>query len=131
MTNTATYRCAVCGATYPADRPLWRCACGSHLNLTPGSGLGRGDINGAEASLWRYRAGLALGGPPKVSLGEGWTPLVTRDWDGPAVNGVRDRLTGLLTGVAAGRNGPVPGSYCARCPHVSACPEGQAATVDP
>jgi DNA helicase-2/ATP-dependent DNA helicase PcrA len=51
---------------------------------------------------------------------------VTRDWDGVAVAAVRDRLAGLLAHVAAGRNGPVPGSYCARCAHVAACPEGQA-----
>jgi DNA helicase-2/ATP-dependent DNA helicase PcrA len=56
---------------------------------------------------------------------------VTREWDEEAVDGVRDRLAGLLAGVAAGRNGPVPGSYCARCAHVAACPEGQAATEGP
>jgi threonine synthase len=85
MANTATYRCAACGTIYPADRPLWRCDCGSHLDLEPGPGIGRADIVSADASLWRYRAGLALGGPPKVTLGEGWTPLVTRHWDGVPV----------------------------------------------
>ena len=54
---------------------------------------------------------------------------LTRDWDGTAVNAVRQRLAGLLDGVAAGRNGPVPGSYCARCAHIAACPEGRAATA--
>jgi threonine synthase len=82
MTNIATYSCAVCGTTYPADRPIWRCDCGGHLNLRPGSGLGRDDIAAGDASLWRYRAGLALGSAPRVSLGEGWTPLVTRHWEG-------------------------------------------------
>jgi RecB family exonuclease len=53
---------------------------------------------------------------------------VTRDWDAAAVDAVRKRLAGLLAAVAAGRFGPVPGSYCARCVHVAACPEGQAAT---
>jgi threonine synthase len=86
MTHNATYECAVCGTTYPADRPIWRCDCGGHLNLTPGPGLGRGDIDAADASLWRYRAGLRLSGPPKVSLGEGWTPLMTRYWDGAPVH---------------------------------------------
>jgi len=51
---------------------------------------------------------------------------LSRDWDGAAVDAVRERLAGLLDAVAAGRFGPVPGSYCARCAHVSACPEGQA-----
>jgi threonine synthase len=86
MTHNATYECTVCGTTYPVDRPIWRCPCGGHLNLSPGPGLGRGDIDGADASLWRYRAGLALGAMPRVSLGEGWTPLVNRDWDGAPVH---------------------------------------------
>jgi len=85
MDGTARYCCPACDRTLPADRPLWRCACGSHLNLTPGRGLARGQIAGAEPSLWRYRAALALGHPPRVSLGEGWTPLVERSWAGVPV----------------------------------------------
>ena len=81
----ARYLCPGCGATLAADRPLWRCDCGSHLNLAPGPGLSRGEIVSGGASLWRYRAALALSGPPRVSLGEGWTPLVTRDWDGAPI----------------------------------------------
>jgi len=81
----ARYLCPTCGATLAADRPLWRCDCGSHLNLAPGEGMSRGDIDTADASLWRYRKALALAGPPRVSLGEGWTPLVTRDWGGTAI----------------------------------------------
>ncbi|MGA8401372.1 MAG: threonine synthase [Stellaceae bacterium] len=78
----ACYLCPACGATLAADRPLWRCDCGGHLNLAPGQGMSRSDIATGDASLWRYRAALALNGSPRVSLGEGWTPLVTRDWDG-------------------------------------------------
>jgi threonine synthase len=83
--TTARYRCPACGAILAADRPLWRCACGSHLNLEPGQGLVRADIDTADKSLWRYRAALAPSGPPRVSLGEGWTPLVTRNWDGAEI----------------------------------------------
>jgi threonine synthase len=85
MTAIATYRCPGCGHIWTADRPLWRCECGSHLNLTPGRGLARGEIVAEEASLWRYAAALALRGPPRVSLGEGWTPLVARNWRGVEV----------------------------------------------
>jgi threonine synthase len=85
MTAIATYRCPVCGRVWNADRPLWRCECGSHLNLTSGRGLARADIAVNEASLWRYAAALALRGPPRISLGEGWTPLVTRNWRGVEV----------------------------------------------
>ena len=82
---TPTYDCPACGRAWAADQPRWRCDCGSHLNLAPGDGLSRGDIAVGEASLWRYAAALALRGPPRVSLGEGWTPLVRRDWQGAPV----------------------------------------------
>jgi threonine synthase len=87
MTTTAitTYLCPACGQSYAADRPLWRCDCGSHLNLAPGRGLTRNQIAVGESSLWRYAAALSLRGPPRTSLGEGWTPLVCRDWLGAEV----------------------------------------------
>ncbi|HTT81288.1 MAG TPA: pyridoxal-phosphate dependent enzyme, partial [Stellaceae bacterium] len=85
MAEIASYLCPRCGTGIAADRPVWRCACGSPLNLAPGAGLGRGDIEAGEASLWRYRAALAVAGPPRVSLGEGWTPLVAREWGGATV----------------------------------------------
>ena len=87
MTTAANtnYRCPVCGRTYDPDRPMWRCDCGSHLNLAPGRGLMRDNIAIGEASLWRYAVALALRGAPRTSLGEGWTPLVQRDWRGVKV----------------------------------------------
>jgi threonine synthase len=82
----ASYRCPACGHVYRADHPLWRCDCGSHLNLTPGRGFARSAIVATDASLWRYAAALALAGPPRVSLGEGWTPLVQRNWRGAEIH---------------------------------------------
>ena len=82
---TPTFDCPACGRAWAADQLRWRCDCGSHLNLAPGDGLSRGEIAVGEASLWRYAAALALRGPPRVSLGEGWTPLVRRDWQGAPV----------------------------------------------
>ena len=81
----ARYLCPACGRDFAAERPLWCCPCGSHLNLAQGPGMRRVDIIAGDASLWRYRTALALEKPPCVSLGEGWTPLVTRDWDGAPV----------------------------------------------
>lgn len=81
----ARYLCPACGVETAADRPLWRCDCGSHLNLAPGPGMSRAEIVTDDASLWRYRVALALNGPPDVTLGEGWTPLAERDWDGATV----------------------------------------------
>src|SRR5438046_393259 len=82
----ASYRCPACGRVYPADRPLWRCDCGGHLNLAPGRGIGRGDIVTTNPSLWRYAAALAVSAPPRISLGEGWTPLVLREWQGANIH---------------------------------------------
>jgi threonine synthase len=76
--GNAIYRCPTCGCQYAADRPRWRCDCGSPLDLAPGRGLERGEIVAGEPTLWRYATALALKGPPCVSLGEGWTPLVRR-----------------------------------------------------
>jgi threonine synthase len=83
--DEATFGCPACGRQYPALRPRWRCDCGGPLDLGPGRGLGRREIVAGEATLWRYRAALALKGPPCVSLGEGWTPLVRRRWHGAEI----------------------------------------------
>src|SRR5437763_8669238 len=81
----ATYNCPACGKTIPADRPVWRCHCGGPLDRATGPGLTRAEIDTGEGSLWRYRAALALNSTPRVSLGEGWTPLVERRWEGMPV----------------------------------------------
>src|SRR5947208_11056972 len=86
MMTIASYHCAACGRVCRADRPLWRCDCGGHLNLAPSRGFERGAIVAANPSLWRYAAALALSGPPRVSLGEGWTPLVPRHWQGAEIH---------------------------------------------
>jgi|SRR5579871_383676 threonine synthase len=78
----ATYHCPICGSNFSAAQPLWRCSCGGPLDLAPGPGLNRHDIVATEASLWRYAAALAVRDTPRVSLGEGWTPLLQRDWAG-------------------------------------------------
>ncbi len=89
MTNSTgvvpSYECPACGRIWAADRPRWRCDCGSHIDLSPGTGLSRGQIATGNASLWRYAAAVALRRPPRVTLGEGWTPLVRRDWQGVPV----------------------------------------------
>lgn len=81
--DSVRYHCPACGKTFGLDTPLWRCPCGkSHLNLTPGRGLRRTDIDTSRRSLWRYQAALPVKGPPAITLGEGWTPLIDGSWDG-------------------------------------------------
>jgi len=82
---TAEYHCPSCGRSMPAGWPVWRCDCGGPLELAPVLGLSRRDIDAGEASLWRYAAALLFQGPPRVSLGEGWTPLIRGHWQGAPV----------------------------------------------
>lgn len=114
MKNPVDYVCAACGATHPLSAPLWRCpVCRAHVNLAPQAGIGRGDIDAAERSLWRYRRALALAAQPLVTLGEGWTPLVERRWRG------HDLLWKLEfmapTGSFKDRGAAVMISYLAQC----------------
>jgi threonine synthase len=73
------------GRTYPTAEARWRADNGHYLNLGPGPGLGRGDIETSRYSVWRYAKALLVEPEHAVSLGEGWTPLVTGDWDGAGV----------------------------------------------
>ncbi len=74
------------GANWPADRALWRAPDdGGLLELVPGRGLARDDIERSETSLWRYRAAIRVDSARRVSLGEGLTPLVETEWAGRRV----------------------------------------------
>jgi len=41
-------------------------------------------IRGELRSLWRYGAALGVA-EPRITLGEGWTPLVAGEWEGRPV----------------------------------------------
>lgn len=74
-------QCAVCGDRY-ADR--WRCACGQSLDfvdrpLPDGSAPEPATLDTREG-LWTFSEFLPV--ERRVTLGEGWTPLVEAlDWD--------------------------------------------------
>ncbi|HEY8450457.1 MAG TPA: pyridoxal-phosphate dependent enzyme, partial [Bacillota bacterium] len=87
------YFCPACHASYPATALVWRCRCGSHLELPLGPGLTTDQIDHGEPSLWRYRAALPLATwPPAAYFGEGLTPLVKRRWGGCTVHFKLDYL---------------------------------------
>ncbi len=74
------------GRTFPLSVPRW---CGDDqapLFLTPLPGLTRSQIDGAERSLWRYRAALPFQVDSPISMGEGMTPLITRSLHGARVH---------------------------------------------
>ncbi|MGE9007400.1 threonine synthase [Leptospira interrogans] len=69
------------GERYPLDVPRW-CAEGQKpLLINPQPGIGREDIDRGTRSLWRYRASLPVEIAKPISLGEGCTPLVQKEWD--------------------------------------------------
>ncbi len=74
------------GATYPIDQPRWRSDTGGPLMISPLPGIGRGDIDLSKRSLWRYSKALAIKIKDPVSLGEGLTPLVVRQFRGAAAH---------------------------------------------
>ena len=73
------------GRTYPIDEPRWCGDDGHYLNLEPGPGLSRADIDPGRDSVWRYAKALLVDADDAVSMGEGWTPLVAGVWAGAPV----------------------------------------------
>jgi threonine synthase len=73
------------GRTYPLSEPRWRADGGGYVNLAPGAGLRRTDIDASRRSVWRYARALRVDAAAAVSLGEGWTPLVRGEWGGAPI----------------------------------------------
>src|SRR5215831_1445584 len=73
------------GRTYPTAEPRWCGDDGHYLNLGPGPGLGRDEIDLGRDSVWRYAKALLVDPEDAVSMGEGWTPLVAGVWAGTPV----------------------------------------------
>lgn len=73
------------GHTHPLHDRRWRGDDGAPLSLSPITGLTPGAIATTERSLWRYSDALPVDSAFRVSLGEGWTPLVPVPWRGSDV----------------------------------------------
>lgn len=75
-----TYVCPRCGRIYPIAENHWECECGSILEMEGIPVFDPARIDESQCSLWRYAHTLPLSDPGcRVSLGEGWTPLVPFD----------------------------------------------------
>lgn len=74
------------GTTHPLTGDRWRGDDGSPLALPPMPAPTPGAIRGSERSLWRYAAALPVPCAHRVSLGEGWTPMLPVDWSGHRVH---------------------------------------------
>ncbi len=72
----------ISGETYPISEPRWRSETGAPLMITALPGIGRDMIDRRVRSLWRYAAALPVEIADPITMGEGLTPLVPRDWRG-------------------------------------------------
>ncbi|MFJ3520639.1 MULTISPECIES: pyridoxal-phosphate dependent enzyme [unclassified Streptomyces] len=74
------------GNRYSLDDPRWRGEDGSPLTISSQPGLRPDQIDTTERSIWRYHAALPVSATHRVSLGEGWTPMVPVNWAGRRVH---------------------------------------------
>ena len=74
------------GVSWPVEEPIWRAPDdGGYVNLLPGDGLVRSEIQTDAVGLWRYRKAIRLPRSEFETLGEGWTPLVHSTLEGVPV----------------------------------------------
>lgn len=79
MKNESLFRffCKSCNAEYLLSKPIWRCVCGSFLDIKFKGKIDPAKIKKEIFSLWRYREFLPIEKDENiVSFGEGLTPLV-------------------------------------------------------
>lgn len=89
---TCQFICPVCGARYPTNEPIWRCECGSYLDLDYMPALDRSRLP-EEKTMWRYRQVLPLDNFNSIaSFNEGFTPLVPMEFWGLTVLGKMEFL---------------------------------------
>ena len=72
----------ISGETYPISEPRWRSDAGAPLMITAVPGIGRDMIEKGRRSLWRYAAALPVEVSDPITMGEGLTPLISRQWRG-------------------------------------------------
>ena len=82
LADPPAYVDPVNGETYPISEPRWRSDTGAPLMITALLGIGRDMIDTRVRSLWRYAAALPVEVADPITMGEGLTPLVARDWRG-------------------------------------------------
>jgi threonine synthase len=76
-------RCSDCARNWPFDPTRWCCDCGGVLEVVGAPSFDPTRVGEGDYTLWRYQAALSLpDGATRVTLGEGWTPLVAAEWDG-------------------------------------------------
>ena len=78
--TTPSYIEPLSGTLYPLDAPRWCSDDRKPLMVTPLRGISREEIDRGVRSLWRYRAALPVDIAKPISMGEGCTPVVQKEW---------------------------------------------------
>lgn len=77
------YSCYSCGKKYPLTEKIFRCSCGSFLEIENSDLFPEKALENSDRTIWRYREAFGL---PRdivpVSLGEGHSPLIKKKIDG-------------------------------------------------
>jgi threonine synthase len=80
------YLCSNCNRSYPVQPTIWRCECGSFLDLEFEPKFFIKKFSKRDATLWRYREAIPISQDENIlSLGEGFTPLEEMDFHGHRV----------------------------------------------
>ncbi len=78
--------CGNCQRNYSLDEPLWKCECGSVLDIEFKASFPLSELAGRPSTLWRYRESIPLARDGNIiSMGEGLTPMVEDQLDGISV----------------------------------------------
>lgn len=78
--------CRNCKKTYAFNIPVWQCACGGLLDIEFAPVFDLERIRSRPPTLWRYSEALPiLQAENRISLGEGFTPLVPVSFGGRKV----------------------------------------------
>ena len=79
-------RCSDCGHSWSLGPARWCCDCGGVLEIAGGPPFDLTRVDETNYTLWRYQAALPLpDSVARVTLGEGWSPLVSSDWGGQPI----------------------------------------------
>jgi threonine synthase len=72
-----------CGKHFPLTERIFRCSCGSFLEVDTPLLFSKKDLQNRGLSIWRYHEAFGLPkGVAPVSLGEGRTPIIQKEIEG-------------------------------------------------
>lgn len=86
-------RCITCQREFSLNEPIWRCSCGGLLNIKFVAEFPIDIIQRRKPTLWRYREAIPIESDQHIiSFDEGFTPLITIDFNGRLVLIKQDHL---------------------------------------